>query len=270
MAVAALHMMLHQPACGKSLVERSHVGLFWPAGHYCGPANGGEYSQPPRDALDAICAQHDFCIEHSFPNLYPKARDEAKCGMALGAWRVPSFAGRIMACDVQMIRSIVGTFECVDERVGGERLPRSPWCDAEFGLLGRRACDSRYEWLHPLGVPCRLSAWLIKRYETAKIVRTNQTLARELFVDAAAAPTAASARAPPPTPPELGLRRVLTAKPPTGDDLVILPAPGLPKRKARRGGGGRGDGSLARPWRRRPRRKARQQRPAGTAPDRAV
>ena len=25
MAVAALHAMLHQPACGKSLVERSHA-----------------------------------------------------------------------------------------------------------------------------------------------------------------------------------------------------------------------------------------------------
>ena len=64
---------------------------------------------------------------------------------------------------------------------GGGALPRSPWCDEEFGLLGHRACDSRYALHHPLGVPCRLSAWLIKRYETAKIVRTNQTLARELF-----------------------------------------------------------------------------------------
>ena len=251
MAVAALHMMLHQPAaCGKSLVERSHVGLFWPAGHYCGPANGGEYSQPPRDALDAICAQHDFCIEHSFPNLYPKARDEAKCGMALGAWRVPSFAGRIMACDVQMIRSIVGTFECVDERVGGERLPRSPWCDAEFGLLGRRACDSRYEWLHPLGVPCRLSAWLTSGTRPPRsCAPTRRSRASSSSTPAAGPGAAGRARA------AVDAARARAAagpdgQPPTGDDLVIPPAPGLPAQRAQaaaaamaasRGGGeGRG------------------------------
>ena len=176
-----LQRTLNQESCDKSWLERSRVGLTWMAGAYCGPANGLDFSIAPKDPLDAMCAQHDFCIEHSHydgKRLYPKGSvdkqtGEARCGIPLRAWqRDPEAWGRIIAkCDQQLVDSVVSGFQCDDLA-----LPRSPFCDESFGLLGGKAC-SIYSLWKPLGWLCRLTAWGTRAFESRKIRRIKRTLA---------------------------------------------------------------------------------------------
>jgi hypothetical protein len=75
--LGALLLALAQRAtdrCQKTVLERAPIGIFYPLGAYCGPANGREYQLAPIDGLDAVCAQHDYCIERSaaLQHLYPK------------------------------------------------------------------------------------------------------------------------------------------------------------------------------------------------------
>lgn len=77
--------------------------------HYCGPSNGEDFSREPRDVLDTICAQHDFCIENSrynvggIPrNLYPvgelaegEGGEFRRCGIPMRSHTDPVFGCQI-------------------------------------------------------------------------------------------------------------------------------------------------------------------------------
>jgi len=180
----ALQLFLLNGSCTKSFLERAAFGLAWPAGYYCGPANGQEYAKTPRDTLDAICAQHDFCIENTrFPSadgqsstlLYPKgfydgdARSQ-RCGMKFGSWKNEGWGELIMQCDMQLVDSIANGFRCHPS------LPRSSFC-LDTSFLGQAACKNHYDWFHPLYLPCRFAALGIRHFESQKIRRTNATLA---------------------------------------------------------------------------------------------
>ena len=101
------------------LTTRMLLGAEW-AGfgtHYCGPLNGGDFSLPPVDVLDAMCAQHDYCIERSrylvsTPDqaerlLYPIGvvddDDFQRCGIPLQSHKNPKFGIRIKACDEEFL-----------------------------------------------------------------------------------------------------------------------------------------------------------------------
>lgn len=75
-------------------------------GHYCGPSNGGEFEREPRDMLDAVCAQHDYCIERSRYNvrgekrsLYPvgelASEGFRRCGIPLRSHTHPAYGCQI-------------------------------------------------------------------------------------------------------------------------------------------------------------------------------
>ena len=75
-------------------------------GHYCGPSNGGEFDREPRDMLDAVCAQHDYCIERSRYNvggvarsLYPVGESTKegfrRCGIPLRSHTHPAYGCQI-------------------------------------------------------------------------------------------------------------------------------------------------------------------------------
>lgn len=181
-AYCLMQNSLNHDGCEKSMLENAAWGLAWPAGYYCGPANGQEYMRHPKDPLDAICAQHDYCIEHSlFPlddgstqMLYPKGfvdveTEETRCGLKLGSWKNAEWGARIMLCDQQLVESVVSGFACSDE------LPMSPFC-AEEAYLGKGPCVDTYPFYHPLGGLCRLASLGIKHFEQRKIRRANATI----------------------------------------------------------------------------------------------
>lgn len=202
--IQTLQPVLNHTGCSKSFLERASVGLAWPAGHYCGPSNGQEYRRKPRDPLDAICAQHDYCIEHTlFPDdegrlmrIYPKGETDEegkmRCGMRLGSWRKRDWGALIMACDQQLVKSVWGGFQC------SSALPRSKFC-FDDSLIGQSPCRDQYAWYHPLHVPCRITAFSIRHFEQRKIRKTNAhlnvTLAVGGFEDEEEMPTEAAAEA---------------------------------------------------------------------------
>mmetsp|Transcript_10677 Transcript_10677/g.26968 ORF Transcript_10677/g.26968 Transcript_10677/m.26968 type:complete len:413 (+) Transcript_10677:204-1442(+) len=198
-------LSLRRDSCANS----SNFGVFYAVGKYCGPANGRNYELNPTDGLDAICAQHDYCIERSaeLAHLYPKVdrsggrerelrllavsevaramqaeiapADELgqqQCGAPLGSWRAPSFAPRIAECDLAMLSSLAaGRVICPV----GEGLPRSPIC-ARFehmpvcagGEADGAAPSWRYRRWGPRGLLCRFAASYIATYERHKVRRS--------------------------------------------------------------------------------------------------
>jgi hypothetical protein len=101
------------------LTTRVMLGADW-AGfgkHYCGPLNGADFSHRPADVLDAMCAQHDYCIERSrylvdptagrHRLLYPIGTVDDdnfhRCGIPLQSQSNPSFGARIHACDSEFL-----------------------------------------------------------------------------------------------------------------------------------------------------------------------
>lgn len=176
-----LQKELNSKRCEKSFFERQKFGLTWAFGHYCGPSNGHDFLFRPRDSLDAMCAQHDFCIENSvYPIdgrealLYPKGSfdeetGEERCGMPLRAWQNDAAYGQVISrCDQQLVNSVLWGFECDPD------LPMSDWC-FDDQLIGGMACGS-YPWYHILNVPCRFSALITRAYETTKIHRIKKSL----------------------------------------------------------------------------------------------
>ena len=158
-----LQRVLNSKSCAPTFLERTSVGITWPFGHYCGPANGQDHTLPPRDPVDAMCAQHDYCIEHSlYPvpagvgaaaaaaaaaggggrsgaataaavpegapldaETHPGEGGAVKCGMPLRAWQHNRAYGEIIVrCDQQLADSLRFGFRCDDPT-----LPRSPFCD---------------------------------------------------------------------------------------------------------------------------------------------
>jgi hypothetical protein len=85
--------------------------------HYCGPLNGGDFSLPPVDVLDAMCAQHDYCIERSrylvgasdraerllYPIGVVDDDDFQRCGIPLQSHKNPNYGIRIKACDEEFL-----------------------------------------------------------------------------------------------------------------------------------------------------------------------
>lgn len=182
---------LNSTSCSKTWLESWRMGLAWPAGYYCGPSNGEDFRMKPRDALDATCAQHDFCIENSlypvssggeheksFKILFPKGSvdietGEERCGMPLRAWRRNAdWAEQIMKCDQQMVNSIVQGFQC------DTSLPQSRFCFDE-DLVGLKSC-ARYKWWSPLFWPCRMTAFGARAFEKGKIRRIARAIHRTL------------------------------------------------------------------------------------------
>ena len=101
------------------LTTRMLLGADW-AGfgtHYCGPLNGGDFSLAPVDVLDAMCAQHDYCIERSrylvsvadqaerllYPIGVVDDDDFQRCGIPLQSHKNPNFGIRIKACDEEFL-----------------------------------------------------------------------------------------------------------------------------------------------------------------------
>lgn len=114
-------------------------------GHYCGPSNGGEFDQEPRDMLDTVCAQHDYCIERSRYNvggvarsLYPVGESTIegfrRCGIPLRSHTHPAYGCQIKQCDSEMLESLdSGIFACSLD----PGTPKSRWCASR---VGRRVC----------------------------------------------------------------------------------------------------------------------------------
>lgn len=176
-----LQKELNSKRCEKSFFERQKFGLTWAFGYYCGPSNGHDFSFRPRDSLDAMCAQHDFCIENSvYPIdgretlLYPKGSldeetGEERCGMPLRGWKIDAAWGQVISqCDQQLVNSVLRGFEC------DPNLPMSAWC-FDDQLIGGMACGN-YPWWHALSLPCRFSALITRAYETTKVHRINKFL----------------------------------------------------------------------------------------------
>ena len=99
------------------LTTRMVLGADW-AGfgtHYCGPLNGADFTLPPIDVLDAMCAQHDFCIERSrylvsasgerllYPIGVVDDDDFQRCGIPLQSHSNPNYGTRIKACDEEFL-----------------------------------------------------------------------------------------------------------------------------------------------------------------------
>ncbi len=99
------------------LTTRMLLGADW-AGfgtNYCGPLNGADFSLPPIDVLDAMCAQHDFCIERSrylvsasgerllYPIGVVDDDDFQRCGIPLQSHSNPNYGTRIKACDEEFL-----------------------------------------------------------------------------------------------------------------------------------------------------------------------
>ena len=113
----------------ETLLEPSHAAMncrrppplagAWFA--YCGPQNGDDFARAPRDVLDTICAQHDYCIEKSYyavngqpRRIYPMGHVDAdnmtRCGIPIRSHTNPKYGCQIAACD----REILASFEvCV-------------------------------------------------------------------------------------------------------------------------------------------------------------
>jgi hypothetical protein len=173
--------ILARGAAAGALGARVLLGAGW-AGigtHYCGPPNGRDLAQAPADILDAVCAQHDFCIERS---LYPAAGAAGapralypvgvvdpdrfrRCGIPLQSHRTPGFAARIAACDRELLDSVRAGFRCSADPA----LPKGPWCGSD-ALAGRRPCDDhRGTWRQPM---CRAALSLVELYHRWKVFRS--------------------------------------------------------------------------------------------------
>ena len=108
----------------ETLLEPSHAAMncrrplplagAWFA--YCGPQNGDDFARAPRDVLDTICAQHDFCIEKSYyavngqpRRIYPMGHVDAdnmtRCGIPIRSHTNPKYGCQIASCDREMLAS---------------------------------------------------------------------------------------------------------------------------------------------------------------------
>ena len=190
--------LLARGAAAGAHGARALLGAGW-AGigtHYCGPPNGRDFSQAPSDVLDAACAQHDYCIERSlYPAgaaglpraLYPVGVVDPdrfrRCGIPLQSHRTPGFAGRIAACDRELLDAVRGGFRCSADPA----LPKGPWC-AAAALAGRRPCDDhRGTWRLPV---CRTALSLVDLYHQWTLFRSAAP------APAAAAPASGNATSP--------------------------------------------------------------------------
>ena len=165
----------------EKLLEPSHAaadcrrrpplaGGWW---FYCGPQNGKDFSQAPRDILDTICAQHDYCIEKSHYHvrgeqrlLYPMGQVDAdnytRCGIPVRSHTNPHFGCQISACDREMLQSLEEGFRCSENPL----LPKSAWCH-DANVRGRLHCEE-YKWTWRY-TPCRMSAAAARAYHRWKL-----------------------------------------------------------------------------------------------------
>lgn len=146
------------------------AGSWW---FYCGPQNGADFTRPPRDVLDTICAQHDYCIEKSkyyvqghHRLLYPIGTVDSdnfmRCGIPVRSHTNPSYGCQISACDREMLQSLEQGFRCSESSF----LPKSPWCQ-DARVLGKQYCQE-YKWTWRY-TPCRVSAYVAKAYHKWKL-----------------------------------------------------------------------------------------------------
>jgi len=128
-------------------------------GHYCGPNSGNNFSLAPVDAVDALCLQHDYCIEKSVELAYG-----AGTRVPLRSHKVPKFGCMIAECDRQFV-------ELIDEP---RMLPQPPLRHSRFAGMFAAVFDDAssdmcsqhwgiaYAW-------CRLFVRLARAYHVSKI-----------------------------------------------------------------------------------------------------
>lgn len=107
-----------------------HVALY---GHFCGPANGHNYSKIPKDGVDELCRTHDACIEEGLIHVDV---------IPLRSHRVPEFGCTIMKCDGDFVKAAKASDE-------------NQMCGAWKGYTVRR-------------LYCHLWAWLGTKYHESK------------------------------------------------------------------------------------------------------
>jgi len=175
----------------ETLLEPSHVaagnckrraplaGSWW---FYCGPQNGRDFSQTPRDILDTICAQHDYCIEKSHYHvggeqrlLYPIGHVDSdsymRCGIPVRSHTNPHFGCQISMCDREMLLSLEEGFRCSENPL----LPKSAWC-LDPNILGQQHCEE-YKWTWRY-TPCRMSAAAARAYHKWKLSNSCRHMKR--------------------------------------------------------------------------------------------
>lgn len=131
---------------------------------------------PPVDVLDAMCAQHDYCIERSrylvgasdraerllYPIGVVDDDDFQRCGIPLQSHKNPNYGIRIKACDEEFLVSLNRGFGCAED----PDLPKSPWCFSA-SLAGRLTCSEHEgNWRYPF---CMAAATMARRYQRWKI-----------------------------------------------------------------------------------------------------
>lgn len=158
---------------------------------YCGPHNGHDFSRVPVDTLDAICAQHDFCIEKAEyvvegqrRFLYPMGEQDAdkflRCGIPMRSHTDPTFGCQINACDTEMFNSLHTGFSCSPDA----SLPKSPWCSSPR-FLQRMPCAEYASFSNPFLLPrflaCRAVARVSQAYHGWKIRNTCSFMSQHMM-----------------------------------------------------------------------------------------
>jgi hypothetical protein len=128
-------------------------------GNYCGPNYPNNFSLAPVDAVDALCLQHDYCIEKSVEDAYGTGTR-----VPLRSHRVPRFGCMIAECD----RQFVELTESQGMLLSQPTLPQHPrftgMLSAVFGDAD--VCSQHWGLAYS---SCRLFVWLAREYHISKI-----------------------------------------------------------------------------------------------------